>query len=711
MQNKSRIRVIYVFALILLCAILGRLFYLQILQGDYYKTVASERMSTNIVEKAPRGEIVDRYGMPLVTNKVGYSLMLQKSDMTSEEINSMLRKLLELMNESGCTSDDNLPISNAPYTFVFEDKNSSGSTDDEKDNWIKNNKYYGKYIDEFMSAETVLNVYKELYKIDTSLDEIMQRKIAGIRYDAEEVGFSTVTPFIVAEDVNVSLITKIKERKEEFKGISVVNNYLRNFEKPGLATHILGRMGKISQEEYEKNKDKDYGYNDMIGKQGIELYAEDYLRGKDGLKGSTKNVNGEEVEVSKAVEPVPGNYVVLTIDSQLQKTVEDSLAANIERIRAQSGNEDKNGQDANAGAAVVIDVNSGDVLASASYPTYDMTEFNDKYEELASNENMPMWNRAVSGTYSPGSTFKPLVAIAALQSGFLTPDEIIDAQGVYKYYADYQPACWIWNEYKMVHGPINVSKAIEVSCNYFFYEIGRRLEIDNISDYAAKLGLGEYTGIELSEEAQGHMATPEYKHDIIKNITSRDWYGGDTLQAAIGQSYSLFTPVQLANYAATIANGGKRYKVNLIKSVRSSVDGSVVMENSPKIIENVDLTAEALGAVKDGMAKVVDEGGSATEIFSNYGVKIGAKTGTAQLGKGSNNAVFIAFAPFDNPQIAVAVVLEHGVRGTNAGYVAKDIFDKYFNLIPNTEQQTQNVQQAAVNNEPAPLADDGLLRD
>lgn len=306
-----------------------------------------------------------------------------------------------------------------------------------------------------------------------------------------------------------------------------------------------------------------------------------------------------------------------------------------------------------------------------------------------------MWNRAVSGLYSPGSTFKPLSAIAALQSGKLSLSETIHDDGVYKRYQDYQPACWIWTDSRgtQTHGDQNVSQAIENSCNYFFYEIGYRMGIGTIDDYATRFGLGEYTGIELDEEAKGAVASPEYKKEIIKNVTSRDWYDGDTLQAAIGQSYSLFTPVQLASYVSTIANGGTRYKVHLIKSIRSSMDGTLVKESMPEEIDRIDINPQYLAAVKNGMKKVVDEG-SAASVFTNYAIPIGGKTGTAQVGDGSNNAVFIAYAPFDDPKIAVSVVLEHGVRGVNAAQVAKDIFDYYFG-INNTPAPTETANAAA----------------
>ena len=375
---------------------------------------------------------------------------------------------------------------------------------------------------------------------------------------------------------------------------------------------------------------------------------------------------------------------MLTIDSELQQTLEDSLEKTIKSI----------GNDCNAGSAVVLDVNSGDTLAIASYPTYDMTTFNADFSKLVKDESNPMLNRAVSGLYSPGSTFKPLTAIAGIQSGVISLSETIQCSGVYKFYEDYQPSCWIWSEYQSMHSHQDVTQAIENSCNVFFYELGRRLGIDALDEYAKKFGLGEYTGIQLTEETQGHMASPDYKKQVVTNVTDSDWFGGDTLQAAIGQSYSLFTPVQLANYCATIANGGTRYKVNLIDSIRSTVDGSLIESFDTEVIEQISIAPQTMNRIRAGMKKVVDEG-SARSIFEGYPIQIGGKTGTAQLGKGANNAIFIAYAPYDNPQIAVAVVLEHGERGTNAGRVARDIFDKYF-LTPQGNTNNETTQEGII---------------
>ncbi len=713
-NSKLRFIILKLVIAIMFAAVVWKLFDLQIIKGDQYNEVANTRLTTNIVEKAPRGEILDRYGTKLVSNKVGYSVVMQKTEMSDAELNDVIKNVVDVLYSNQCDYYDNLPISFAPYSFQFEDENEDGSTDDEREAWFKANKRSD--INENMPADEIMKVYKNAYYVgdNYSIDE--QRRIIGIRYAAETSGLSQTRMFTIAEDISVDAVTQIRERQSELKGISVINDYVREYNMPGLATHILGRTGRINAKEYEANKDLGYGYNDIIGKQGIEQWGEQYLRGTDGTTGTTKEVSGKEITVLKDTPPVPGDYMVLTIDADLQKVTEESLEKTIQNIRASSGVKPKDGADCNAGAAVVLDIKTGDTLAIASCPTYDMSRFDEDYSQLLQNEARPMWNRAVSGQYSPGSTFKPLTAIAAIESGNLTTDEIIEDKGVYKLYEGYQPTCWIWNEYQMTHGKQNVSAAIENSCNYFFYEAGRRMGIDTLDEYAKKFGLGEKTGIELNEEDTGHMASPQYKKQVVSNVTSQDWYGGDTLQAAIGQSYSLFTPVQLANYAATIANGGTRHKVNIVKSIRSSVDGSVVKEFGPEVVEHLNIDENTLNAVKQGMKRVVDEG-SASEIFVNYGIQVGGKTGTAQLGDGSNNAVFIAYAPFDDPQIAVSVVLEHGVRGTNAAQVAKDIFDKYFNLsaaaetpnpTPNQTQEPSQTNEPRQTNEPQNYG--GLIR-
>lgn len=683
-NSKYRFMILKIVMAVMVVAIFVRLFELQIIDGRKYLETANARLSTSVTTKAPRGDILDCYGNPLVGNKVGYSVVIRKSDIDNDELNNVISKVVEILYTTGSSIDDSLPVSETtPYSFTFEDKNNSGSTDDEKQQWFESNKYIDKYINSNMSADDVMYTYQSIYGVSGSLYDEHVRRIIGVRYEADVNGYSATTPVTIATDIDISAVTQLKELRDYLPGIDISEDYVRTYNYPGLATHILGRVGKISSEEYEKNSSKGYGINDIIGKQGIELWAEEYLRGKDGMKGTSTNIDGEDVELIEEVDPVPGNYIMLTIDKDLQETLEKSLESKIKSI----------GNDCNAGAAVVLDVNTGDCLAMASYPTYDMSRFDEDYSSLIENKSNPMINRAVSGLYSPGSTFKPLTAIAGVQTNNLSLNETIECTGVYRYFEDYQPVCWIWSENHLTHGKQNLTEAIENSCNVFFYELGRRLGIDKLDEYAKKFGLGEYTGIELTEETSGHMASPEYKAEVVEDVVSRDWFDGDTIQAAIGQSYSLFTPVQLANYCATLANGGTRYKVNLIKSIRSSVDGSLVEEFKPQVEEEIDISDEALQMIHDGMKKVVDEG-SASSIFEGYPIQVGGKTGTAQLGSGANNAIFMAFAPFDDPKIAVAVVLEHGVRGTNAGQVARDVFDAYFfpETDKNSADQTNNYE-------------------
>lgn len=664
-NSKYRFFILKATAVLMLAMITVRLFSMQVIDGEVYVKTAESRASTGTVTKAPRGDILDKYGRVLVTNKSGYSVRLKKTSNDNVKVNEIVSEIVSILEDTENPVVNSLPITlEYPYEFEFEDRNDNDSSSDEKDNWFENNKHN---LNSDMSADDVIRAYCDIYGISGDYKSEHIRSIVSVRYETDVKQYSSVTPVTVAEDINAEAVMAIKSLNEGIDGVIVAEDYARAYTTPGLATHILGRTGQISSDEYNKNKQNGYGINDTIGKQGIERWAEKYLRGKDGVTGTYTEIDGKTVELSEGQEPVPGNYVMLTIDYDIQATLEKSLENTIKAI----------GGDCNAGGAVVLDVNTGDTLAIASYPTYDMTTFDKDYSKLVQNESNPMLNRAVSGLYSPGSTFKPLTAIAGIQSGVVTPKEHITCTGIYDYYKDYQPSCWIWSEYNSTHGAQDVTHAIENSCNVYFYELGRRLGIDRLDEYAKKFGLGEYTGIELTEETAGHMASPEYKKQAVVNVTDSDWFGGDTLQAAIGQSYSLFTPVQLANYCATIANGGTRYKVNLIDSIRSSVDGSVVEEFGSEVVEKIDMDPQTVDQIHNGMKKVVDEG-SARSIFEGYPIAVGGKTGTAQLGKGANNAVFIAFAPFDNPKIAVAVVLEHGVRGTNAGRVARDVFDQYF---------------------------------
>ncbi len=666
-MSNGRMLFIKIVLVAMIGLIVWRLFDMQIINGEGYNNLSSQRVSANIVDKAPRGEITDRNGKVLVTNRKGYLIKLQKTSDSDEELNAMLLKLFKILEDDGMVLEDTLPLSaHEPYQFTF-------ANEDEKSIWF----YERKSLNEDMTPDEVYEYFRDGYGVSEEYSADTQRKLIGQRYEMRKAGFSINTPYILAEDISPTVVTKIKERQDEFQGVSITQDYFRKYTSENLGAHILGRVGKIYQEEYAELKQKGYGMNDLVGKEGIEKICEEYLRGTDG----NKNVYyGKSAELlgNSDVSSVPGDYVVLTIDSNLQEVAEKSLEENIKKIAAAGAGRERRGGDCDSGAAVVVDVRNGDILTLANYPNFNPETFNEDYNILLEDAAKPLWNRAISGTYTPGSTFKPLTAIAALSTGAITADTEIECAGVYTFFEDYQPNCWIWSEQRQTHEVQNVSMAIQNSCNIFFFETGRLTGIDAIAEYAKKFGLTQKTGIELSEEKNGNVSSPSYKKTLYENPDEQKWWAGDTIQTAIGQSYSAFTPIGLANYAAAIANGGTVYKTHIIGSVHKTTNDATTYERTPEVLNKVEIDPADLHSVKQGMRGVADEG-SARQIFSEYPIEIGGKTGTAQISKkSSNNALFIAFAPFENPEIAVCVVLEHGLRGANAAFVARDIFDEYF---------------------------------
>ena len=651
---------VVVLVLFALCVI--RLFSLQIVNGENFRKVSEQKLFMSMTVKAPRGNILDRYGKVLASNRMGYSVQVRQSDLSKEEFAIMLDNLVSLLEKQGVEITDQLPITmTEPYSFTY-----TGTPEEiaEKEVALKKKLNF----DENLTAEEVVDKLVEVYGISTQEDQLTQRKLAGLIYDMKIRGFSMSNPYTIASDVSPNVVAVVKENNSELEGVEVVEEPIRIYPNGSMAAHILGNVGVIYQEEYEKLKDQDYSMDAIIGKEGVELAFEQYLRGKDGIRGFEQTISGLN-DVVTSIPAEPGNNVILTIDSELQKVMESKLEETIQSIAASGG--EGTGGDCNAGSAVCIDVRNGEILAMASYPAYDPTQYNKKYNELVQNPANPLWNRAISGAYEPGSTFKMLTAIAALEEGVTTPEEQILDEGVYKYYPDYQPQCMVW-KYGRTHGLVNTSLALQESCNYYFFEVGRRLGIDKIEEYGKRFGLAQLTGIEIGGEVKGSLSS---RIETEKN--GGIWYPGNTLQAAIGQGNTLITPLQLANYVATIANGGTRYKPHLLKSVKAHDDGTVIAEGKAEVVETISMQPQNWAAVMEGMERVTEEG-SASNVFKDFFVKVGGKTGTAELSKGSNNGVFVAFAPFDNPEIALAVVIEHGTAGNRAAPVAKAVFEQYF---------------------------------
>ncbi len=661
---KKRCTALYVLVGILVAVTVGRLFYLQIVQGENYRAISDSRLARNIPIKAPRGEILDRYGRPLVTNRMGYTVAIAKINDDKKALNQVILNMANLFIEKGIEYEDTLPISaGAPFTFTFE------GSDEERQ------KAATKFITEKgypadTTAAGVIDRYKKKYAIEDSFTAEEVRRIVGIRYAMELRNFSSNNAYVFGSDVDIETVTTIKEQRDRFFCVTVYSEPIRQYTCGTLAAHILGRVGVINADEYAQLKSKNYGMNDYLGKQGVEKAFESYLRGTDGANSIERKIREGETELIYSRDPVPGNSVMLTIDRDLQQVAEESLERNIKRIAAESGG--GSGHDAFAGAAVVLDLNTGETLAMASYPTYDPARFNADYNKLYQDPQNPMLNRAINGIYEPGSTFKLCTAVAALEEGVVTPKETLATTGLYNYLG-HDFMCNIYRVSRGNHGVINVSQAIQHSCNYFFYEMGKRMGIEPIESYAKLLGLGEYTGIELAgEEAKGQVAGP-----ALRKKNDREWYPGDVLQAAIGQSDNLFTPVQLANYIATLANGGTNYEVHLLKAVKSNTEDVILAEKEPVIKNQIEIKPENLEAVLAGMQLVTSEG-TASAAFANFPYKTGGKTGSAQVARGSSNGIYVGYAPYDNPQIAVAIVVQHGGSGGNASHIARDIFWQYF---------------------------------
>ena len=441
------------------------------------------------------------------------------------------------------------------------------------------------------------------------------------------------------------------------------------------AAHTLGHLGLINADEYAELAEQGYRSNDRVGRDGAEKAFESDLHGRAGYEKLRLTANGHVVDVLEDRPAEAGSNVMLTIDIRLQAAVERALAEQIELMVAEGVEDPEKPQDVAGGAAVVIDIATGDVLAEASYPTYDLSRFNELFNELNADERTPMLNRAVSGIYSPGSIFKMVTSVAGLELGIITPETVIEDTGVYRFYQDYQPSCWLYSASRMTHGDETVVTALRDSCNIFFFDVGRRIGIEQLAEYARAFGFGEYTGIELSGESRGYVASPESK----RKLEGRPWVNGDTLAAAIGQSSNLFTPLQMANYIATLANGGTRYETHLLKYVCASDYSSVLSATQSVIAGRVEMSEQTYQTVMEGMSEVT-ENGTAAGAFKNYRIHVGGKTGSAQVSSGTANSVFAAFAPFDEPEIAVVVVVEHGGSGNRIAPIARSIFDAYFAL-------------------------------
>ncbi len=665
-----RICLVGLMALTLTATMAVRLLRLQLAAPAETKTNGGAQKTTLYTRIIPaaRGEILDRYGRKLVANRISYQLTFDYLLWSKSRQNDVLMALTELCGSYGLTYEDHLPLT-ADGTAYQTDRSGEDAMDKRLNQFLQAQKWA-----ETMEPAELFQKLCQRYRIDETLTAETARTIAGIRFDLETGRFSTLEPFVFLKEIPLELAICIGERADDLPGVRAETTYQREYQTI-YAAHTLGHLGLINADEYAELADQGYRSNDRVGRDGAEKAFESDLHGRAGYEKLRLTADGHVVDVLEDRPAEAGSNVMLTIDIRLQAAVERALAEQIELMVAEGVEDPEKPQDVAGGAAVVIDIATGDVLAEASYPTYDLSRFNELFNELNADERTPMLNRAVSGIYSPGSIFKMVTSVAGLELGIITPETVIEDTGVYRFYQDYQPSCWLYSASRMTHGDETVVTALRDSCNIFFFDVGRRIGIEQLAEYARAFGFGEYTGIELSGESRGYVASPESK----RKLEGRPWVNGDTLAAAIGQSSNLFTPLQMANYIATLANGGTRYETHLLKYVCASDYSSVLSAAQSVIAGRVEMSEQTYQTVMEGMSEVT-ENGTAAGAFKNYRIHVGGKTGSAQVSSGTANSVFAAFAPFDEPEIAVVVVVEHGGSGNRIAPIARSIFDAYFAL-------------------------------
>ena len=659
------------------------LYKLQIIKGAEYYAVNESAVVTKKVVPAARGNIYDRYGRLLVSNSSCNNIIIDTADLfAQEDPNAVILQLISAMEKYGDTYNDTLPITmDAPFEFIEDMTYLQRSM---LDAWLKANK-----MNMDSTAVEILARMRTRYDIDNSYSAAELRRIAGIRYEINNRFNINTTDYIFAENVGMGSLTYLME--QDVPGFDVTTSYVREY-KTTYAPHLLGYTGLLTAEEWEQYADQDYSLDAYVGKDGVEYAFESYLHGVDGVAAVTTTVDGVLVGTEYEKEPQPGNHIYLTIDIGLQEVCEEVLGAHIDAIndeRAQTNLEaEMYGTDPeemiSGGSIVIVNVNTGEPLALASWPTYNAATMLEDYETLVADPNAPLYNRALMGVYAPGSTFKPCTATAILTEKIISPLTTLQTMGQYTKYIDdgYAPECWIYSTYDgITHGVINVAQAITYSCNYFFYNFGDALGIDKMARYAAMYGLGEKTGIELPE-VTGQMSTRSYK----EQYEGIPWYDGDTLQAAIGQSYTEFTPLQMAEYCAALANFGTRYSASLLKEVRSYDYSETLFERQTEVLSRVEATEETFSTIKYGMWGVIyDQASTLTDLFLPLNFQAAAKTGTAQRGDGlKNNAMFICYAPYDNPEIAMSIAVEKGGAGATLAPLAVEILDYYFSFKSST---------------------------
>ncbi len=682
---RHRRVILLLLVLLVLGGYLTVMFNVQIVHGaDYRRQSVSQIVRSTTVEAA-RGDITDRNGNLMVGNRQTYTLTFDPSLLPDgADQNEAILRLIQLCEENNIPCTDNVPLSKtAPFTYVtvtdtqqrLFDRYLTDTLQPYLEKELKKRKNAlaaaaekpkkaepvaeDPFLDdpdldvENLTAPQLMEAMRRSFKIDDSVSDADARKIVSVRWELALRSTYATASYVLADDVDINLITLVKDG--DYYGADINLASARQYETTA-AAHLLGYVGAIDPDEYSELKDQGYSINAVIGKSGVEAAFEEYLHGTGGRRISNTNDEGKVTSELYTQEPQPGDTVELTIDLPFQEQVEQLLADRVDRMTAEDGV-------ARGAAAAVVQVGTGDVLALASYPTYDLATFRKNYTELSSDPSSPMLNRATMGLYPPGSTLKPLTAIAALEEGVTTTGERLNDSGRWIYPGTSMgPYCWK----RSGHGRLNVTGAISNSCNYYFAEMGYRLGMDNLREYLTAFGLGEHTGIETGDAAGTLPENPPGEDQA-------PW-------AAFGQSNQLYTPLQLASYIATLAGGGAYYEPHLLKSVRSYDNSELVYSSENAAPDHtIDIDPAHLNAVLKGMLGYTQPGGQVHAYFKDCVVSAGAKTGTAQLGSNKkNNGVFVCFAPYDDPEIAIALVIEKGDAGANLAETAVGILNAYF---------------------------------
>lgn len=641
-DKQTNISVLAIIMVVILIFYSARLYSLQVINADKYSSASGSTSVRTAVIKAPRGEILDRYGRKIAVNRDGYNIVFNKA-YTKDNLNDVILSLCALLSSKNTEWNDELPLeTSAPYNFKEGEKT---------DKLIKLLK-----LAHYATAENCFDRLVEKYDLKKySSDE--QRTIMGVRYSMDIADFSISYPYNFAEDVSADIMRAVSESGFMLSGVTVEVVPFREYTDTSLAVNLIGSVGPIYEQDWddpekgENYKAKGYSYNDKVGTSGIEYYAEKYLRGTDGQLTYYIDASGNIIKSEVTKAPVAGKTIMLTLDKTIQRTAQNKLEETVKELKSQGGT-------CVAGSAVMMDISSGRVICAANYPTYDSATLGENINSLLKDPAKPMTNRAFKGVYPIGSTIKPAVAVAALQNNLYTQGETIKCVMTYDYFADYKPKCLHY------HGNMNLTSALSKSCNYFFFELGRRVGALTLTDYFKQFGLGVKTGVEV-DDSKGLLNEPK-----------TNGFGGDTLQIAIGQ-LNAFTPLQLCNYVATLSNGGTHYKATLIDKIMSYDMSETFDECKPEAVNTVEISKKNLEAVKLGMLSVTVDGTGRTAL-GDYPIKLGGKTGTSQNNNGADHSTYILFAPYDNPEIAISVILEHGNSGSAAGSIVRSLLDAYF---------------------------------